>query len=137
VTTEPDDGTPARPDDAPDAVPPASEEDAKKKDIRISSRRDMGVEVTRDLTASGRLARGDSSNMSRLSFSSRGRSRTELDPELQALRNEPPAPRAPAEPPAPPAPPAAPPPPAAPVHDESTKAEDGLLGRIGRLFGSD
>ena len=134
---EPDDGAPARPDDVPEAVPPVAGEEAKRKDIRISSHRDMGVEVTRDLTASGRLARGDSSNMSRLSFSSRGRGRTELDPELQALRNAPPAPAAPPEPAAPPPPPAAPPPPPAPVHDESTKSEGGLLGRIGRLFGGE
>jgi hypothetical protein len=48
-----------------------------KPDVRVSSHEDMGVHVSRDLRATGNSARGHNSNMSKLSFSSRGLSRDE------------------------------------------------------------
>jgi len=44
------------------------------------------VRIERDLSGSGHLARGSHTNMSRINFSVRSRSRDYLDPELQALR---------------------------------------------------
>jgi hypothetical protein len=112
----------------------------KKPDLRVSSHQDLGVNVSRDLNAGGWLARGDRSNMSKLRFSVQAKPRDEPDPELQALRDPPAPKRAPVDP-APTAPPtidAAPPSadaaatPAPPV-----EKPDGLLGRIGRLFGGE
>lgn len=107
-----------------DNVPPSGSEEVKP-DIRVSTHRDLGVDISRDLTESGRLARGDRSNMSRLSFSARGRPRDEADPELLALRE-----------PAPPL--AASPAPSEAIVDPAPKppaAPDGILARVRHLFG--
>ena len=114
---------------------------SKKNDLRVSSHQDLGVTVSRDLNAGGWLARGDRSNMSKLSFSARAKPRDEPDPELQALRDptpprdrsREPAPPQPAAP-APPAASASPEPSAPPAPDDKS---DGLLGRLGRLFGGE
>jgi hypothetical protein len=129
MTPPADDNSPVRPEDTAPTDQPA---DGKKRDIRVSSHRDLGVDVTRDLTEQGRLARGDRSYMSRLSFSARAKPRDELDPELQALRD--PAPPEAVVPPTPPAAPA----PATPATDQAgSKTGGGLLGRIARLFGGE
>ena len=113
----------------------------KKPDLRVSSHQDLGVNVSRDLNAGGWLARGDRSNMSKLRFSVQAKPRDEPDPELLALRDPPAPKRTPVDPaPAPaPAPPDVTPssadaaaPPAPPL-----EKPDGLLGRIGRLFGGE
>lgn len=115
------------------SVPP------KKPDLRVSSHQDLGVNVSRDLNAGGWLARGDRSNMSKLRFSVQAKPRDEPDPELLALRDPPAPKRAPADPV-----PAAPPPTdaAPPSADAATPAPpadtpEGLLGRLGRLFGGE
>jgi len=43
----------------------------RKPDVRVSSHEDMGVRVSRDLNATGPVARGYNSNMSKLNFSAR------------------------------------------------------------------
>ena len=63
--------------------------DPKKKDLRFTARVDHGVSIERDLSANGRLARGDHTRMSSLSFSMQAKSRDYLDPELQALHPDP------------------------------------------------
>ena len=83
----------------------------------------MGVRVSRDLNASGPVARGYNSNMSKLNFSSRGKPRDEV------LENEDPAPAkpvaaAPVKPPAPAAPPATP----------GSPAEGGVISWLTGLF---
>jgi hypothetical protein len=55
-----------------------------KPDVRVSSHEDMGVHVERDLRATGPTARGFNSNMSKLSFSSRGLRRDEIADEEPA-----------------------------------------------------
>ncbi len=61
---------------------------AEKKpvDLRFSKVEQSGVRIDRDLSGQGHLARGSFTNMSNMRFSVRAQSRTELDPELQALR---------------------------------------------------
>ena len=112
----------------------------KKPDLRVSSHQDLGVNVSRDLNAGGWLARGDRSNMSKLRFSVQATPRDEPDPELLALRDPPtpkrePRDQAPAAPDAAAAPPAPPVPPASP--ETTAEKPDGLLGRLGRLFGGE
>ena len=111
----------------------------KKPDLRVSSHQDLGVNVSRDLNAGGWLARGDRSNMSKLRFSVQAKPRDEPDPELLALRDPPAPKRAPADPtPAAPATDAAPPSAdAAPTPAPPADKPDGLLGRLGRLFGGE
>lgn len=129
----------AAPEDSSAAQAP---EAAKKPDLRVSSHQDLGVNVSRDLNASGWLARGDRSNMSKLRFSVQAKPRDEPDPELQALREPKPLrdrSREPAVPPeaAPPAQPAASAPPEPSAPSEPDANSDGLLGRIGRLLGGE
>src|SRR5688572_27994863 len=90
----PDEEAKRSPDDATPEDPSAAQapEPTKKPDLRVSSHQDLGVNVSRELNAGGRLARGDRSNMSKLRFSVQAKPRDEPDPELQALR-EPKAPR--------------------------------------------
>src|SRR5918995_6405159 len=90
----PDEEAKRSPDDeAPeDSSADQAPDPATKPDLRVSSRQDLGVNVSRDLNAGGWLARGDRSNMSKLRFSVQAKPRDEPDPELQALR-EPKAPR--------------------------------------------
>jgi hypothetical protein len=71
----------------PDAGAP--DEPGKPRDLRFSEAEQRGVRVNRDLSGSGHLARGDRTHMSNLRFSVRAQPRTELDPELQALRPSP------------------------------------------------
>jgi hypothetical protein len=129
----------AAPEDSGAAQAP---EAAKKPDLRVSSHQDLGVNVSRDLNASGWLARGDRSNMSKLRFSVQAKPRDEPDPELQALR-EPKAPRERSRDASPPAAPSTPAPPAASAAPDPTAPpppEDragGVLGRLGRLFGGE
>ena len=63
--------------------------DPKKKDLRFTDRVDHGVSIDRDMSGSGRLARGDHTHMSSLKFSMQAKSRDYLDPELQALHPDP------------------------------------------------
>ena len=138
-----DDRNPTRPLGVPDPGP-AEDESAgpAKPDIRVSRHEDLGVEVRRDLTGGGRLARGDHTNMSRLSFSAKAKPRDWLDPELEALREAPAPETAAAATPAAATPAAAAPSPepAQPPAPEPTTAPEpssgSLLSRIGRLFGA-
>jgi hypothetical protein len=61
---------------AGDEKPPEESDEespaAKRPDVRVGSHDDMGVHISRDLRATGPTARGFGSNMSKLSFSSRG-----------------------------------------------------------------
>jgi hypothetical protein len=98
------------PDEGDDASPAP-----RKPDVRVSSHDDMGVRVSRDLNASGPVARGYSSNMSKLNFSSRGVPREEV------VNDEDPAP---ATPPAPVVPPATP----------DALADGGALSWLAGLF---
>lgn len=110
-------------------------EDGVRRDVRVSRRDDLGVEVTRDFTSQGRLARGSSTNMSRLSFRVGAVPRQERDPELEALRDPepstPPAvvPEASVEPAAAAAVKASDSPP------EARPASGGLTRMLGKLFG--
>ena len=95
----------------------------RKPDVRVSAHDDMGVRVSRDLNASGPVARGYNSNMSKLNFSSRGKPRDEV------VENEDPAPAkpvaaAPVKPPALAAPPATP----------GSPAEGGVISWLTGLF---
>ena len=67
-------------------------EDGVRRDVRASRHDDLGVEIRRDLTSQGRLARGSGTNMSRLSFRVGAVPRQERDPELElreaALRRD-------------------------------------------------
>lgn len=82
-----------KPSDDDEPSPPP-----KKPDVRVGSHDDLGVHINRDLRAQGPSARGWSSNMSQLNFSSRGRPRDEI------AATAPPAPQPPTPPPATPAP---------------------------------
>ena len=66
----------------------ATDDGAEKKpvDLRFSQVEQSGVRIDRDLSGQGHLARGSFTNMSNMRFSVRAQPRTELDPELQALR---------------------------------------------------
>lgn len=110
-------------------------EDGVRRDVRVSRRDDLGVEVTRDLSSSGRLARGSGTNMSRLSFRVGAVPRQERDPELEALRDpQPPAPSAVVpEAPAEPAPAAAVK--ASESRPETRPASGALTRMLGKLFG--
>jgi septal ring-binding cell division protein DamX len=78
-----------------------------KSEVGVSSHDDMGVRVTRDLNAGGSVARGYSSSMSKMNFSSRGMPREEVaDDEDQAPAK--PVAAAPVQTPAPAATPASP-----------------------------
>jgi hypothetical protein len=90
------------PDESDDASPAP-----RTPDVRVSAHDDMGVRVSRDLNASGPVARGYNSNMSKLNFSSRGVPREEVVDNEDAAPVRPVA-AAPVKPPAPVAPPAAP-----------------------------
>ncbi len=74
-----------------DARPPAREdddplpEDGVRRDLRVSKHEDLGVEVRRDLTSQGWLARGSNTRMSKLSFRMGAVPRDYKDPELEAL----------------------------------------------------
>jgi len=65
-----------------------TDDGAEKKpiDLRFSKVEQSGVRIDRDLSGQGHLARGSFTNMSNMRFSVRAQPRTELDPELQALR---------------------------------------------------
>jgi hypothetical protein len=112
-------------------------EDGVRRDLRVSKREDHGVEVRRDLTSQGRLARGSNTRMSKLSFHMGAVPRDYKDPELEAL-SQPPAPRStpaaaerPANAPAAAEAPVVAPPAAPPV-------QQGMMARFfGRLFGRD
>jgi hypothetical protein len=71
-----------------DALPAEEAGNAEKKppDLRFSKIEQGGVTVNRDLSGQGHLARGSHTNMSNMRFSVRAQPRSELDPELQALR---------------------------------------------------
>ena len=110
-------------------------EDGVRRDIRTSRHQDLGVEVSRDLTSQGRLARGGNTNMSRLAFRVGAVPRQERDPELDALR-EPPRPAAKvAEQEPPPAPASAAPPASAVPDAEAPPPPRGLTRMLGKLFG--
>jgi hypothetical protein len=74
---------------AGDSEPPEKSDEkspaSARPDVRVSSHEDMGVHVSRDLSAAGPTARGYNSNMSKLNFSSRGRPRDEIAEEDPAL----------------------------------------------------
>jgi hypothetical protein len=119
----------ARPPKEEEDLPPLPE-DGVRKDLRYSKREDLGVEIKRDLSGSGWLARGDNTRMSKLSFRMGAVPRDYKDPELAALSDPPkreakPAPEA-AKAPEPP--PAAPPPP--PAEPEKPGAVSRLLGKL-------
>jgi len=95
----------------------------RKPDVRVSSHDDMGVRVSRDLNASGPVARGYNSNMSKLNFSSRGM------PREEAVNDEDPAPAKPVA-----AAPVRPPAPAAPPATPEAPAEGGALSWLTGLF---
>ena len=117
---------------------PPLPEDGVRKDLRFSKREDLGVEITRDLSGSGWLARGDNTRMSKLSFRMGGVPREQKDPELAALSDPPPREKAkPAPAPEPVAPPvtaeSAPP----PVEPEPAGPIEKFLGKIfGRAKGN-
>jgi hypothetical protein len=120
---------------APEASPAAPSDATKAPDLRTSTHQDLGVNVSRDLTEGGWLARGDRSNMSKLSFNVRAKPRDWQDPELAALK----APtvessRSAASAPAP-AVAASPSPAEPPATPETTAEGDGILSRLGKLFG--
>jgi hypothetical protein len=128
-------GTPTPPDAPPSAPNDPPPDPAKPPDLRVSAHQDLGVNVSRDLTGGGWLARGDRSNMSKLSFNVRAKPRDWQDPELAALkaptvessRSATPAPAPAADPSPPPAEPQA--------ASEQTAEGDGILSRLGKLFG--
>ncbi len=98
---------------------------APKPETPVRLHEDMGVRVSRDLNASGPVARGYNSNMSKLNFSSRGM------PREAVVDDEDPAPArpvaaAPVESPAPVAPVAA------PAKPESSGALSWLTGLFNR-----
>jgi hypothetical protein len=78
-----------------------------KPDKPVTSHEDMGVRISRDLNAGGSVARGYSSNMSKMNFSSRGMPREEVVDDQDPAPAKPVA-AAPVAPPAPAAPPATP-----------------------------
>ena len=61
------------PDESDDELPAP-----RKPDVRVSAHDDMGVRVSRDLNATGPVARGYNSNMSKLNFSARALPRAEV-----------------------------------------------------------
>ena len=79
---------------------------ARNPDVPVTSHDDMGVRVSRDLNASGPVARGYNANMSKLNFSSRGMPREEVVDDVDPSPARPAA-TLPVQPPAPAAPPAA------------------------------
>jgi hypothetical protein len=105
-------------------------EDGVRRQVRTSKHEDLGVEVKRDLTAQGRLARGSSTNMSRLSFRVGAVPREERDPELEALREPVRAPAKPVVEARAPEPPVASEAPAA-----TPEPPTGLARLFGKLFG--
>ena len=119
------------PDD--DALPADEAGDAEKKppDLRFTKIEQGGVSVDRDMSGQGHLARGSRTNMSNMRFSVRAQPRSELDPELQALRPAEPVTQRPrAEESAAPVPEAAPP----PATESAPAANGGMLAAIKRLF---
>jgi hypothetical protein len=109
-------------------TPDASDDESpapRKPDVRVSSRDDMGVRVTRDLGASGPVARGYNAKMSKLNFSSRGMPRDEVVDDEDPAPAKPVA-AAPVQSPAPAAPAAA------PADEESGGALSWLTGLFKR-----
>jgi hypothetical protein len=106
-------------------------EDGVRRDLRVSKHEDLGVEVRRDLTSQGWLARGSNTRMSKLSFHMGAVPRDYKDPELEAL-SQPAAPRPSPEVVARPAnvPPAVEPP-----ADAPPAAPPSARGTVARLFG--
>jgi hypothetical protein len=96
-----------------------------KSDVGVSSHEDMGVRVTRDLNAGGSVARGYSSGMSKMNFSSRGMPREEV------VDDEDPAPAKPIA-----AAPVQMPSPASPPATPAEPANDGALAWLTGLFKS-
>ncbi len=66
----------------------------KKPDLRFTRRNDQGVSIERDMSGTGHLARGSLTNMSKIKMSVQAKPRDYLDPELAALHDPPPKPRA-------------------------------------------
>ena len=119
----PDDPRPPKEED----LPPLPE-DGVRKDLRFSKHEDLGVEVTRDLSGSGWLARGDNTRMSKLSFRMGAVPRTDKDPELAALSDPPPREK--------PKPAPAPEPVAQPIEAQpAASAEPEQPGPIGKFLG--
>lgn len=101
------------------------EADGTPPDLRFTKHAHRDVEVERDLSGQGHLARGDHTRMSRLNFSARGRPADpgERDPEFvkrEAASRQPARAAEPASGPAP---------------EITEKAPPGLLARLSRLFG--
>ena len=121
-----------RPPKEEEDLPPLPE-DGVRKDLRYSKHEDLGVEIKRDLSGSGWLARGDHTRMSKLSFRMGAVPRDYKDPELAAL-SEPPKREAK---PAPAAAKAPEPPPAVPPPEPTAESEKpGVVSRmLGKLFG--
>lgn len=109
------------PKDVPE--PETNPDGSPKRDLRYSAHDEGTVQIERNLDGSGRLARGDRTNMSVLKFSSRHASRDTRDPDFEfrpAPTKTPPVPPDPAAPPLTVAEPATP---------------TSLGGRLKRLFG--
>lgn len=123
----PDDRRPKEEED----LPPLPE-DGVRKDLRFSKHEDLGVEVKRDLSGSGWLARGDNTRMSKLSFRMGPPPQTSRpDPDVETPR----ASRA-ATPPSPPAPEPSPPPVETMVPLPAEPEEPGPIGKfLGKIFG--
>ena len=93
---------------AGDKKPPEDSDEAspapRKPDVRVSSHEDLDVRVSRDLNATGPVARGYNAKMSKLNFSARALPRDEgpdgdpalVRPEVAAPVQTPKAPAAPA-----------------------------------------
>ncbi|HMI57178.1 MAG TPA: hypothetical protein VK511_03970 [Gemmatimonadaceae bacterium] len=115
---------------AGDKKPPEKSDDEspapKKPEVKVSSHDDMGVRVSRDLNASGPVARGYNSNMSKLNFSARAIPRAEGPDGDPALARPVVAPQVPA-----PEPPAAP---AASPTDPATPDDGGVVSWLTGLF---
>ncbi len=105
-----------------------ADEEPQKKDLRFTEHEEKSVNVDRDLSGSGRLARGDKTNMSILNFSSRHQARTERDPDFEFR----PAPEPRPSPGAPEAPPA---PVVAQAGKPDSPSDPSVLDRIKKLLG--
>jgi hypothetical protein len=109
-------------------------EDGVRRDLRVSKHEDLGVEVRRDLTSQGWLARGSNTRMSKLSFHMGAVPRDYKDPELQALSEPKAATSERTGDAVTPEPPAAAP--AVSAQPPAAEARpNGVLRRIRRLFG--
>ncbi len=76
---------------------PSDPAEGSNPDLRRSAHEDLGVEVERDLSGSGHLARGDKSRMSSLRFRAKGVARTERDPVFERPLEQPTPDPAPAD----------------------------------------